>query len=1185
MKKLLLSLLAVAALTSAQETRGTISGDVTDPQGAAIPKTKITVTEKQTGVKTATESETSGAFVIPLLPAGVYEVAAEAPGFKKFVRQGVTLSAGEHPVIDIRLDVGSVTESVEVTADAPLLVTANPSVGQIITTAEVEDIPINGRTPMMLDNLALGVISTFEPGPVRPFDNGAPNSVVIGGAPSGRNEILINGAPNAGFSNQMAYSPMQDSVQEVRVNLFDMDASMGHTMGGTINMITKSGTNALHGAASIYNQTSRLDANSFFNNKNNVPRPPYHQNQYGASGGGPVFVPKVFNGRNKVFWYFGFEGMRDSDPATSPLETGSPENYTSVPTAAERTGDFSALAKLTTNPTIIYDPRSGVQSGTTVARTPFPGNVIPSNQINKIALNYLNFYPQPNVLGAANGQYNFITNAVDSDGYDNELGRMDVNVSSKYRLSIDGHHNFRSQNKNNYFGNQATGNFLYRINQGAGMDQTYMVSPTVYLDVRTTWTRYQEHHFAPADQVSPTDLGFPSYIAGTAQWRMMPYVTFTSTNVSNGNRFGFEPLGYNGDGTNYSDIWQLAGQVIKIRGNHTIKAGTDIRRNQYSAYSFGNPSGAYAFGSTTAANNWTNGPLATTATSFGQDLAAFLLGLPSSGSIDLNAQDTVRTNYMAFYVHDDWRVKPNFTLSLGLRWDHDLPETEWHNRAVNGFDPNATNSVSSTAAAAYAAAYAAGTYASVADLAARPQLKALGGLTFADANSRSIYQTQSGRFNPRVGFAWQPRLLGNKTVLRGGFGMMVDPIQIPSPVQSGFSQNTAMTVTSNTYLSPVTTISDPFPGNSIQAPTGSTKGASTFLGNAISFYNPHPLNPYSVRWELSVQRQLPGQMVLEVAYVGNHGVHLPINTQLDYVPRQFMASSLVRDNATISALTGTTKNPFQGLIGSGTLNSSTVAVQQLLLPFPQYPVGSGTSNGIVMNGNNAGSSYYESLNVRLQKRYTNGLTLLNNFTFNRMIDRLSYLNDSDSAPAKRPSSDSRPVRNVILASYQVPIGRGRKVNVQSRWADAIIGGWQMAGTLTVQSGSLLGWGNVIYFGGPLNLQSHQPNVRAFNTSLFDTVTTQQLANNIRYFNAQFNNLRRDMTKNLDMAMDKNFRFGERRYLQIRIEGFNLPNRVGFNSPNLSPTTAYNAVSNTGFGAITSQANTPRRIESAIKLVW
>ena len=1179
MGRFCIGLLVVAAILSAQETRGTISGSITDPQGGVVPKAKIEVVETQTGVKAATESESSGAYVLPYLPAGEYQITAEAAGFKKLVRSGVTLSAGEHPVIDLRLEVGGVNEKVEVKAETPLLVTANPSVGQVITTAEVEDVPMNGRTPMMLDNLAFGVLSTYEPGPVRPFDNGAPNSIVIGGAPSGRNEILINGAPNAGFSNQMAYSPMVDAVQEVRVNLFDMDASMGHTMGGTVNMITKSGTNEIHGAASIYNQTSVMDANSFFNNKAGVPRPSYHQNQYGGSAGGPVWVPKIFNGKNKVFWFFGYEGMRDSDPATSPLETGSPENYTSVPTVAERQGDFSALAKLAVNPTIIYDPNTGVTSGTLVQRTPFPNNVIPTNRLNPIALNYLKYFPLPNVAGQPNGQYNFITSAVDSDGYDNELGRMDVSVTDRYRVSFDTHHNYRDQNKNNYFGNAATGNYLYRINQGIGIDNTYTISPTIFADLRANWTRYQEHHFSPADSVSPSSLGFPSYIQGNAEWDMMPYISFTSTSVSAGSRYGFEPLGYNSDGTNYSNIYQIAGQVVKIHGNHTIKAGTDLRRNEYSAFSFGNPSGTYTFGSTTASNNWTNSPATANSIAFGQDMAAFLLGLPTSGSIDLNAQDTVRTDYMAFYVHDDWRVSPTLTVNIGLRWDHDLPETERYDRAVNGFNPTATNSISAATAAAYASAWAAGTYKAYAPLAGMSQLNVLGGLTFEGQGSQYIYHTQSGRFDPRFGFAWSPAKV-KKTVFRGGIGMLVDPIQIPSPIQSGFSQNTPMTVSNNTFLSPATTLSDPFPGGSILQPTGNTKGPSTFLGNAISFYNPNPLNPYAIRWEASVQRELPGQFVLEVAYVGNHGTHLVMSnsTQLDYVPRQYMASSLVRDTATINLLTGTVPNPMKGLLGSGTLNGSTVALQQLLIPYPQYPVGAGTSSGVLEVGNNAGSSYYESVNVRLQKRYTNGLILLNNFTYNQLTDRLIYLNDSDKAPEKRPSNDSRPLREVLLASYQLPVGRGRAFNIQSRWKDALIGGWQISGTLTLQSGPVLGWGNLIYYGGPLDLQPHQPNGLAFNTSLFETNTNNQLANNIRYFDTQFNNLRRDATKELETSMDKNFRFGERRYLQIRIEAYNIGNRVGFASPNLTPTS-------TAFGTITSQANTPRRLESAIKLVW
>src|SRR5579872_5991218 len=240
-KSVVCALLLASALF-AQEYRGTFSGTVTDPTGAAIPNAKIVVTETRTGTKTTTVSGPTGSYTIPFLALGTYDIEAEASGFKKFVRKGLHLSAGESPVVDIHLDLGSTSEEVTVTAEAPILVTANPSLGQVITTAEVEDVPINGRTPMMLDNLAMGVVSTFEPGPVRPFDNSAPNDISIGGIPATHNEVLLDGAPNAGQQNQMAYSPMQDAVTEVRVNAFDMDAGNGHTMGGTVNVITKSGT-------------------------------------------------------------------------------------------------------------------------------------------------------------------------------------------------------------------------------------------------------------------------------------------------------------------------------------------------------------------------------------------------------------------------------------------------------------------------------------------------------------------------------------------------------------------------------------------------------------------------------------------------------------------------------------------------------------------------------------------------------------------------------------------------------------------------------------------------------------------------------------------------------------------------------------------------------------------------------
>jgi hypothetical protein len=1177
----------------AQEYRGTFSGTVTDAMGAAVPKAKVIAAEIHTGTKTTVFTETSGAYTIPFLPPGEYNMSAEVAGFKTYLRKGLTLEAGAAPTVDIRLEVGALSDSVTITADTPLLEASNPTVGQVLSTKEVDSLPVNGRVPMMLGNLAFGVISTYEPGPVRPFDNSAPNEISIGGAPSSRNEVLLNGAPNAGQTNQMAYSPIQDAVTEVRINLFDMDAAYGHTMGGTVNVVTKSGTNNLHGAAWIYNQTSVVDANSFFNNSSGKPRPPYHQNQYGFMLNGPVYVPKLFNGRNKVFWLFGYEGMRDSDPANSPLETGSPENFATVPTDAERGGDFSGLLKAQ-SADVIYDPNTGVLSGTAVSRTPFPNNTIPSSRINPISANLMKYFPEPNAPGLVNGTQNFGINAVDSDGYDNEMGRLDINLSDQNRISFDAHHNYRAQNKNNFFDNPATGNFLYRINQGAQLEDVYSISPTLFLDIRASWARYIENHSSPADGIDPSSLGFPSYIDANSKFPMLPYITFgnsitsVTSSVTAGARPNFEPMGYNGDSTNYSDIFQLFGDLVKTHANHTFKMGADAREYRWSGYTFGNPSGTYGFNS-----QWTNNPaVSNTAAPLGQEFASFLLGLPYSGSLDENTQNTVQAKYLALYFNDDWKVKSNLTVNLGLRWEHDYPETERYNRSLNGFSPTAANSISSAAATAYAANPNA--------LLPASQFQALGGPTFASSSSPAIYTDKSHIISPRFGFAWTPHALGSKTVIRGGAGILVDPIllSISGSVpgvggsnqaystlnQPGFSQTTNMAVTGNNYLSPTATLSNPFPGGAILQPSGAALGTSANLGSTIVIVNPNIRNPYVARWELSVQRELPKQFVLEVAYVGNRGNHLPIETQLDYIPAKYLSKSLGRDTTIFNQLTATTANPFKGLLpNSSSLNGSTVPVGQLLTPFPQYalpavPSPGTPANGVILEENPAGSSYYESLNVRLQKRLSNNLTLLSNFVWSRLTDRLAYLNDSDPAPEKRISSDSRPLREIVASTWAIPIGRNRLLNVQSPWLDGAVGGWSLNGILTLQSGPVLGWGNYIYMGGPLNYNAHQPNGTSFDITQFVTASTGQLADNIRTLDNQFNNLRRDPTKQLDVNMNKKFSIKEKAHIEVRVEAFNVTNRVTFGAPSTTPTAA-------AFGQIGSQANTPRRIQSALRLVW
>jgi hypothetical protein len=1169
--------LALAAILSGQQYRGSVSGTITDAQGAAVPKALVVATEIRTGTKSEVSSENTGHYTIPFLAPGEYEITVEVPGFKKFVRKGISLNAGDQPVIDVSLEVGAVSDSVTVTAEAPLINDANASLGQTITTDEVENFPVNGRTPMMLAHMAFGVLSTFEPGPVRPFDNGSGNSFSVAGSKSGSNELLLNGQPNTGASRQMAYSPSQDAVQEVRVAVFDADAAYVHSGGGTVNVITKSGTNAFRGVLSEYNQQAGLNANGFIQNRNRTPRPPYHYNQYGLTASGPVYVPKVFNGRNKVFWLFSFEGLRDSTPANSPIETGSPVNFATVPTDAERRGDFSQLLAKAGSVYAIYDPNTGTPtgSGTQLARTPFPNNIIPATRLNKLATNLLKYFPAPNnPTPDINDGRNFIVAAINKDNYDNEMGQLDFNLGDKHKLSFNVRHNYRVQDKNDYFHNGATGSFLYRINQGASLEHTYTIGPSMFANVRGSWTRYMENRGWPSDGMDITALGFAPNVAGNSQGLKFPRIVFTSSSISAGSMSSFQQLGTDDNGGSVVyDSFALFGSLIKIRGNHTIKVGADARQYRYSNYAQGYSSGYYTFNS-----NWTKGPTtSSTAAPLGQDFAAFLLGLPSSGQFDINAQSSALANYYAVFLQDDWRARRDLTLNIGLRFEHDTSATERFNRAVTGFDGAIQNPLSAKATAAFQSALAAGAYAG-SPLATIP-FKVTGGLTFASPSSRALYHPHSYVFSPRFGFAWTPARLGRKTVFRGGFAVFATPVELlgnglggsPTLNQAGFSQTTQLTATNDNYLTPVGTFNDPFPGG-IVAPTGSSAGAGTFVGQALTVYNSAPRDPIMLRWNFNVQRELPFHIVFETAYIGQHSVRLPINTALNTIPRQYLSTSPLRDQPTIDMLTGAVTNPFRGLVATGgTWNANTIQRQYLLYPYPEFST-------ITLVGNPAGSGYFHGLSARVQKRFTNNLVLLYNFMYSKLISKTNYLNPTDSAPEKRVGDDHRPLRNVLAVSYTLPVGHGQRFAPRWRAVDVVIGGWSTNAIMTFQSGSQLGWGNYIYFGGPLNLNTHQPNGPAFDTTRFMTDSTLQLANNIQTFNSQFGNLRRDMVKNVDFSMTKQFRITEHTSLRFRLEAFNVSNRVTFGNPSTSPTAA-------NFGLISTQVNTPRRMQAAIRFVW
>lgn len=1173
-----------AALFS-QEFRSTISGQITDPSGAPIAGVKVTATETRTGVKTPTVTDAAGKYAMPFLAPGQYEITAQAQGFKEAMRTGLALTADEHPVMDFKLEVGDVSTAVTVSADIPLLNTDNASVGQAITTAQVEDIPLNGRTPLMLAQLAIGVVATGTPTLVHPFDLGGPAAFSIAGTPSQTSELLMDGVPDATWDGRVAYNPPVDAVQEVRVKAFDSDASFGHTGGGTMNQIMKTGTNGLHGSLWEFNQPSDMVANDFFRNRSAESRQITHFNQYGVTAGGPVILPKVFNGRNKLFFFFAFEGLKDGQPNPT---------FLTVPTDAERQGNFSALLAAGSQYQL-YDPTTAVLNGTTITRSPFPNNIIPQNLLNPIALNYLKLYPEPNVtVGvSAIGVNNYSSGATTTDNYNNELGRLDYAMSDKNRMFFDVRTASETQQKNEYFGNPSEGSLLYRTPLGATLDDVYVVNPSTVADMRVNFTRLAETHALPSTGFDPTTLGFPSYIAGNSQYLQMPIVSLST----------YQSLGSNG-GSNYpSQSLQFFGDIVKTVGNHTLKFGADIRQYRMNFIVDGNSTGTYAF-----ANTWVRASSSASSTvAQGQDLASFLLGLPTGGSYDLNSYGSFYNYYAAAFVQDDWRVSRTLTLNLGLHFDHDGAVHEKWGRTVDGFDYTDSNPIEGPALLNYAKNPI-------------PQIspgdfRVPGGLEFATPNNNAIYQNTSHLLSPRVGFAWNPDILHN-TVIRGGFGMFVAPVTIASlavtgaystnPIltQEGFSQTTQMVVTNNNYLTPAATLSNPFP-NGLTLSTGRSQGLATYDGQTINFLNPEMKNPYSMRWDLGVQHSFGKNTLLEVDYIGNHSVHLPITvTQLNGIPRQYLSSLPVRDTAVNTALTATVPNPFQGLLpNSSSQNGSTTAVANLLVPYPEFPAGDTAtgwsgSQGILEQDLSLGRSYYHSLNVRVERRLAHGLSGILNYGYSRLIEQDSWLNDSDPVPEKRVSPFDHPQRIVTAVTYDLPIGRDRALNIRSRALDAVVGGWHVNSVYTWQMGAPLVWtngsttspGDYVFYGGPNTLpesfDNRQANTTAagvalpsFNTALFATSSSNAFAYHVRTFSSTFPNIRQDGINEWDPSILKRFSFTEKKYLQLRFEFFNVLNHPTFAAPNTLSATS------SSFGVITAVANRPRTVQLGARFVF
>jgi hypothetical protein len=1143
-------LIGMGICLQAQETRGQVLGRVSDPMGAVLAGARIEAVNLATNVATSSETNASGDFVLPFLLPGTYVVTAEASGFKKFVQEGVLVQINDRVSLNITLELGQMTEKVEVTAASPLLQSATASSGEVIDNRRIMELPMKDGNPIMLASLATGVTNLTQSGMgrSRPFDNSSISAVSVNGAGSLSNDFTLDGAPNT-QQNKIAFPPPAELVQEFKIESASFDASQGFTPGGVINVSLKSGTNALHGSSYYFGQNTALNANSYFNNLGGLPKTTTYMHRYGANATGPVILPKLYNGRDRTFWTYGFEEIRDYTPETA--------SSTAVPTAAEKTGDFSSLLALG-GQYQIYDPATITPVGNgRYSRQPLPGNIIPASRLNPTALKIAALWDPPNQPGTVDGSNNLYVPNIVKDTYYTHLFRIDHAVSEKNRMFFRGSLSDLNQAAYLMF-NGANGENFYRRNKGLAIDDVHMFSPTLLLNVRYSLTNFLETDQPVASKLDLKQLGFSDQ-----------FLQQLSSRDSRGQKLPRILVEGYGDmaGINYNllrtNIHSVAGSLTQFVRSHSLHYGAELRVYQHNGFSPGQSSGTFSFDS-----QWTRGPLDSAAPApMGQSLAAFLLGLPSTGSIDTNDSKAQQSSIWGFYFQDDWKLSSKLTLNLGLRYELELPITERFNRTVSGFDALTPSPIAAQAQANYAA--------NPIPQIPPDQFRVNGGLLFAGVGGqpRALFPTQKNNFMPRFGFAYT---VNEKTVLRGGYGIFFDQLGLTrlQVNQTGFNRATVLVPSIDNGETFIGTLANPFP-NGIDQPLGAGLGLMTNVGQSVNFFNPKLVHPYMQRWQLSVQRQIIRDGIVEVAYVGNRGTRLRVSQAMDALPREYSSTSPVRDQGTIDFLNAAVPNPFYPLLPRTSLAGATVPRSQLLVPYPQF-------TGVAADVN-SGYSWYHALQTRLEKRLSAGYTINVAYTWSKLMGANSFLNPFDTAPERVIAAEDRTHRAAISGIWELPIGQGKTFLRDARGISGkLVSGWQVQAIYQVQSGAPLGFGNAIFSGNlhdiPLS-GADRSIYQWFNVDAgFERDSKKQLASNVRTLPTRFSGIRGPIMNNWDISFLKNTALTEGLNLQFRAELINAFNHTQFDIPNTTP-------SSTSFGRISAIAHLPRVVQFGLKLAF
>lgn len=1122
-----LAILAFPVRLSPQSTHGAIAGVVKDATGAVIPGARVTAIEQQTGKATSVSAQLDGAFLVPQLLPATYGLAAEAQGFKRLVIDGLKVDANTTLTQDLVLQVGATTESVEVVGQSSLVETTSGQVGTTVQVSHMLEMPLVDRNVFSLTNLVPGSFVVDQ-------------SVSLGGGRLCTMLALIDGVNNTrgGLAQtNIEIKPPVESMQEFTVLVNSYGAEFGRSVGGVVSAATKSGTNQFHGAAYEFLRNDKFDARGWGNDVN----PPLRRNNFGAAIGGPIR-------KNKTFFFYNFDGLREHNPITLTRNAGLPE---------WRKGDFTTLTRDAggrATAVVIYDPETGTGTFTTpLGTSPFPGNVIPTNRLDPVAVKALSYLPAPN--RAPNNPFNqggnWQENTANITTRDYHILRIDHELSGKTRIFgryMLGAPNDKQNGYSKGYGPADPNAVLVQnLQQNLALNATHIFSPTRFLNFTMGFNRVLIRR--KSGDCCSTDygklLGLPN-VPG----EVFPRFSFGGGLVpvdaigpnSNGNRTAAE--------TNFD----YTASITEIRGKHTLKYGI-----QYGRYNGNDHTRSTPGGSWTSNGQFTRGVQAngSAIANTGANLADFLLGQLSAASASVAPSIGKRLQPYAGYIQDDWRVTPRLTLNFGLRYETETPAYEVANRMSN-FNPYVVSPLAGT-----------GTI----------PAGAMGVTDFENRNGvgKYLWNWNVLNFGPRFGFAW--RIFGtNDTVVRGGFGLFFGDAydaQIVQNLKNGFN---------NTYTAPVpiaTRLREGLPANALAdidasqlVPTFGQIG-TPFATSSAQYLDQNRKTPHTMNFNLTVQHEWKG-ILFEVAGMGNLGRQVNFsNINMNRIPEQLLSQTQIPERL---------RRPFTIFTG----NQSQVS---LLCP-------------------NWGISNYWGFTFKSERRYKNGLGWVVSYAFTRWIDNLNVIGSSLTGDeygdqiqnvynrkAERSNSITDiPHRLVVAPIYELPWGAGRKW-LKSGLLSQIVGGWQVATIGTLQSGFPFGLdvlnGPAVYLGDQASGALLRP----------DLVSSQILSPNkgkpavgvrgIQYLNPnafaipakyKFGNSARTLPGvfgpgmvSFDLMLAKNFIVRERWRSQFRWEAFNFTNTPQWNLPARD-------VGSGDLGIVTG-ASGRRIMQFALKLYW